>query len=344
MELGQVRSLKEAEQDPTWQQELQQILSAGHIPDLPAPAQPQMGNQRTEHASQVCKLVSADPLILDCTLASQLKSAASHGSKSSRPPAAGMSLSRAGEHDCKPCWLHCWQGQHGKDMALTQTMAEHVQHKLIQSRMCMGCVQANLESAQQRAHHGPRLPKPAKRKAPVSHVQPPLSTAEEGSTCPVQPPRKFNRAPNAAAAALGSANTGQSVPVAELMRCPGQSPFQADAAAEELQSLPAAQLPVHTRPAVPVVTNQLPVNLLAQVGSCGAESTAVPKFEEPSSGALLSAGQTRPALPHAGASCAAKLEVRDCCMPCCGLHCGDCLVEAMLSSSSSCTVAWHYGT
>ena len=50
--LGQVRSVQDAEQDPDWQHELQQLRSAGH--DLPAPVQPQPEPPNAQHAFQVC--------------------------------------------------------------------------------------------------------------------------------------------------------------------------------------------------------------------------------------------------------------------------------------------------
>ena len=71
MGLGQVRSPKEAEQDPAWQQELQQLRSAGH--DLPAAVQSQMGHQRAAHAFQVGKVWFAELQSLSINWVNQVK-------------------------------------------------------------------------------------------------------------------------------------------------------------------------------------------------------------------------------------------------------------------------------
>ena len=209
------------------------------------------------------------------------------------------------------------------------------------------CAQTKVEGAQQRADHGPRLAKPAKRKASVSHFQPPLSTAQPhawSGLVPVQPPRKLSRAPFAAAAGPGQVQMGQSMPEDDHVQHAGKTAFQADAAADQLQPLPNVLPPKHARLSVPVVTLQLPVDLLAQVGSCGAESTALPKTKEPSSSAQLSAGQTLPPMPHASACCAARLEVRSCCISGCLLQCDSWLARQMpcSQSCSSCAAALHF--
>ena len=62
MGLKHVRSLEEAEQDPRWQQELQQLCSAGHHGDLSAPAQPQVEPVHAWHVDQVMfLLLRSDP-------------------------------------------------------------------------------------------------------------------------------------------------------------------------------------------------------------------------------------------------------------------------------------------
>ena len=182
-------------------------------------------------------------------------------------------------------------------------------------------------SPQQRTDHWPRLPKPAKRKAPASLSQSLLSSTSESDLDIAQPhavsehspgqlAKKRGTAPFAAAAclpALGSRCMVQSSPEDDDMQYPGESTLQAVAAPEQLQPPLTAQPPVHAQPMVPAIA-QLPVDVPIQAGSFEAESTAMPdKSAKPSSRAQLLAGPVPPAISQAGPSCAAVLEVRSSC-------------------------------
>ena len=137
----------------------------------------------------------------------------------------------------------------------------------------------------------------------------------------MQPPKKPNRAPFAAATCLPAVRKALSKPILledDLKQYPGESTFQTVDPLEQLQPVLTDQLPVQTQLEVPLVTPevpfmapQLPTESVAPAGSCEAETTAVPKVKELSISAQPSADHALAVVPYAGpSSCAAVLEVR----------------------------------